>query len=100
MVLIPSQILFLDLVVLIPLLIPLLSSGLSGVLCKHIFESGTLQSAVDLYYCAFLACFWLKAEMVGRELEDAFMYIPKYIPKETQIFLGPELIVRHSGQEM
>lgn len=82
------------------MLIPLLSSGLSGVLCKHIFESGTLQSAVDLYYYAFLACLWLKAEMVGRELEDAFMHIPKYIPRESHLFLGPEVIVRHLGQEM
>lgn len=44
MVLVLSQILFLDLVVLIPLLIPILSSRLSGVLCKHIFESGTVPS--------------------------------------------------------
>lgn len=99
-VLIPPQILFLDIVVLIPLLMPLLSSGLSGVLCKHIFAYGALQSAVDLYYCASLACFLLKAEMVGRELEDAFMHIPKYIPRESQLFLGPEIIVRHLGQEM
>jgi len=68
-------------------------------LCKDIFESDTLQSAVDLCYCAFLVCFWIKAEMIGRELEDAFMDIRKYIPKESQLFLGPEVIVRYLGQE-
>lgn len=62
LVLIPSQILFLDLLSLIPLLIPLLSSGCRSVLCKHIFESGTWKLAADLCECAFLACFWLKAE--------------------------------------
>jgi len=54
---------------------------------------------VDLCYCAFLVCFWIKAEMIGRELEDAFMDIRKYIPKESQLFLGPEVIVRYLGQE-
>lgn len=37
---------------------------------------------------------------MGRELEDAFMHIPKYIPRESQLFLGPEVLERHLGQEI
>lgn len=38
--------------------------------------------------------------MVGRELENAFMHLSKYVPRDNQLFLIPEVIVRHLGQEM